>query len=326
MTTYVIYNTDNAIGAFFNSTTATRQQCDEVAISRAGGVPTALQMQGVCSYTVTAGPDNSKLFQFRDENSPIDMGNIALAKATHPEFVSSCKYHGTLGDSSVHIYEMECLPGTAHITAGIPPDDMSRQYNTIKDFARFFAQSWNNGQQPCSDITATLLREFQSNFDLLARDLPSRFTPNLERVRKELPSIFSALPFVLSHGDLNMMNVLVDPKTGHITGIVDWAESRILPFGFALYGLENLLGWMDSEGWHYYDCYRELESLFWQTFRGEAYDFSDANLYLIHTARMAGLFYHYGFNFDLKGVVQSVRMGQLDGSLAYLDAFCVANE
>ncbi|KAJ5091946.1 hypothetical protein NUU61_006816 [Penicillium alfredii] len=329
MTTYVFYSPDGAINHFFNSnTTVTRQQCDEFAISCAGGVSTALQMQGVCSYTVTAGTNKSKLFQFRDENSTIDMGNISLAKAIHPEFVASCKYLGTIGDSRpLYIYEMENLPGTAHIMARIPPDDMSRQCNTIKDFARFFAQSWNNDQRPCSDKTAILLAEFQANFDLLARDLPSRFAPNLERVRKELPSLFSkALPFVLSHGDLNMMNLLTNPETGNITGIVDWAESRILPFGFALYGLENVLGRMDSEGWHYYDRYRELESLFWQTFREEAYNFSDADLYLIRVARMAGFFFHYGFVFDIKGVVQSVRMDQPAGSLAYLDAFCTAGE
>lgn len=168
--------------------------------------------------------------------------------------------------------------------------------------------------------------EFQSSFDLLARNLPSRFAANLERVREELPSLFKVLPFVLSHGDLNMMNLLVNPKTGNITGIVDWAEARILPFGFALYGLEHLLGWMDSEGWHYYDRYCELESLFWQTFREEAHNFSDADLYLISAARMAGFFYHYGFNFDTKGEIQSVRMDRPDGSLAYLDAFCAAGK
>ncbi|KAJ5563284.1 hypothetical protein N7535_008448 [Penicillium sp. DV-2018c] len=345
MTTYVVYSLDNAINEFFNSsTTVTRQQCDEYAISRAGGVSTALQMQGVCSYTVTAGPDNSKLFQFRDETSVIDMGNISLAKAVHPDFVASCKYLGTMGEGSrpVHIYEMELLPGTPHIMARIPLEDMARRGNTIKDFARFFAQSWNNNLQPRldTDTTTNLLTEFQSNFNLLAQNLPPRFTPNLDLVRKELPSLFSSkalLPYVLSHGDLNTMNILIDPKTGNLTGIVDWAESRILPFGFALYGLENLLSWMDSEGWHYYDCYRELESLFWRTFREEANDFSistaDADLRLIRAARLAGFFYRYGFNFDAKGAVQGVRVevdqpgggdGGGGGSLAYLDAFCAA--
>jgi hypothetical protein len=169
--------------------------------------------------------------------------------------------------------------------------------------------------------------EFQSYFDVLARELPSRFALNLAKVRKELPSLFlRAIPFVLSHRDLNMMNLLTNPETGNITGIVDWAESRILPFGFALYGLENVLGRMDSEGWHYYERHRELESLFWQTFREEANNISDSDLHLIGVARMAGLFYQYGFVFDIKGVVQSVRADQADGSLAYLDAFCTAGE
>ena len=41
---------------------------------------------------------------------------------------------------------------------------------------------------------------------------------------------------------------------------------------------------------------------------------------------MAGLFYRYWFVFDIKGKVQSVRVNQLDGSLAYLDAFCTSAE
>jgi hypothetical protein len=102
MTTYVLYSPDGAIDEFFNSnTTVTRQQCDEFAISRAGGVSSALQMQGVCSYTVTAGPNNTKLFQFRDEKSTIDMSNIIIAKAIHPEFVTNCKYLWAIRGQSI---------------------------------------------------------------------------------------------------------------------------------------------------------------------------------------------------------------------------------
>lgn len=100
MTIYVHYKPNSAIDEFFNSnTTVARQQYDDFAISRAGGVSTALQLQGVCSYTVTAGPNKTKLFQFRDENSPIDISNVTLAKAIHPEFVASCKYLGTMGEA-----------------------------------------------------------------------------------------------------------------------------------------------------------------------------------------------------------------------------------
>jgi hypothetical protein len=62
------------------------------------------------------------------------------------------------------------------------------------------------------------------------------------------------------------MNILVDPNTGHITGVVDWAEAGILPFGISLWGFENALGYMDSQGRHYYSYHCALMDLFWQTF------------------------------------------------------------
>lgn len=86
---------------------------------------------------------------------------------------------------------------------------------------------------------------------------------------------------------------------------------------------KSFLGWIDSEWWRYYDGYRELESLFWETFREEAYNVSDADLYLVCAARIAGLFYCHGFNYDAKGVVWIVRTDRPDGLLAYLDAFCI---
>lgn len=84
---------------------------------------------------------------------------------------------------------------------------------------------------------------------MLARDLPSCFTPNPNRVRKELPSVFSgAFPFVLNHGDFNEVNLLINSKTGNVTGVIDWAEASVLPFGFSLYGLENIFGSMSADG------------------------------------------------------------------------------
>lgn len=53
---------------------------------------------------------------------------------------------------------------------------------------------------------------------------------------------------VLTHGDLCEMNFLVELETGHLTGLVDWAEAEILPFGCALRGLENVLDFMDMHG------------------------------------------------------------------------------
>ncbi|KAK3366670.1 hypothetical protein B0T24DRAFT_508791, partial [Lasiosphaeria ovina] len=55
---------------------------------------------------------------------------------------------------------------------------------------------------------------------------------------------------VLNHGDLCEMNIPADPKTGRLTGVIDWESACTLPFGMSLWGLENSLGWMDSAGWH----------------------------------------------------------------------------
>lgn len=120
------------------------------------------------------------------------------------------------------------------------------------------------------------------------------------------------------------MNIIISSETGHITGIVDWAEAGILPFGFSLWGLENILGYMDSKGWHYYNNSGELENLFWQTFCTEANNTTDNDLHLIRSARMAGLFCRYGLIMDgtaLKGVVDQSNTSKL----SYLHAFCVAD-
>lgn len=355
----VVYSIDSAIPSFFaSSTTATRQQCDARASSLAGGSPVSpVPIQGPFSYTLTAGVNNGRIFQFRAQESSLDMETMKLVRATHPQFVAGCKSHGTMGGSrTLHVYEMNNLPGSPYIvardiSAAQPPDAVLRQRNTVKDLARyvgvhirapmpvlfrliltdtgnrFFLQSWNASQPLARDDSTALLAEFHEKLDLLARSLPPRFAPNLAKVRQALPALFSgtALPFVLGHGDACEMTLLVNSTTGSITGIVDWAESRVLPLGFSLWALENIFGCMDAKGWRYYDNRRELEDLFWRTFSEGVGSASDGGLQLIWAARMAGLFYRYGFIFegkDIQGVVD-----QADASSpAYIDAFCLADD
>lgn len=140
---FTYYSLDNAISSFFeSSTTATRQQCDDFTLSRAGGQVNPVLIQGTFSYTLTAGRNNSKLFQFRVEDSSFDMGIMNLAKAVHPQFVAGCRYHGTIGSSRpLHVYEMDNLPGTTYIMARSisvvqPQDALFRQRRTVRDIAR----------------------------------------------------------------------------------------------------------------------------------------------------------------------------------------------
>ncbi len=48
------------------------------------------------------------------------------------------------------------------------------------------------------------------------------------------------------------MNILVDPDSGHLTGIIDWADATIEPFGIALWGLESALDCSGPGRWSYF--------------------------------------------------------------------------
>lgn len=142
MATY--YSLDSAITSFFESnTTATRQQCDDFTLSRMSGTINPVPIQGTFSYTLTVGSNESKLFQFRVQDSHLDLDMMNLAKAVQPQFVVSCKYHGAISQPRpLHIYEMDKIPGTSYIMARYtstvqPPDAVFRQRNTVKDLARY---------------------------------------------------------------------------------------------------------------------------------------------------------------------------------------------
>lgn len=115
------------------------------------------------------------------------------------------------------------------------------------------------------------------------------------------------------------MNIFVNPNTGYITGIIDWAEARILPFGISLWGFENILGYMDSQGWHYYNNHHKFENLFWKTFEETIRGVSETNRQAIRITRLANFFLRYGFVWE--GGVREIPAKEPDTNLSYLDAF-----
>lgn len=185
----------------------------------------------------------------------------------------------------------------------------------------FFAQSWNCAQPQASD-PANLASEYGFKLGRLAESLSQRFAAKLLSLEPHLPAVFSKLPHVVTHGDLCELNILIDSITGNITGIVDWAEVRVLPFGFALWALENILGYMDAEGWHYYDNEDELRALFWSNFLQQANNCTDQHIKLIEVVRLIGLFCRYGFAMEGEKILGVVD-GTATSKMAYLDAFCL---
>jgi hypothetical protein len=54
--------------------------------------------------------------------------------------------------------------------------------------------------------------------------------------------------FVLAHADFNLQNILVDPKTGEVAGIIDWEGAHIVPrcVGFTSVPLSLRCDWVDT--------------------------------------------------------------------------------
>jgi hypothetical protein len=331
---------DEPIYEFFSKTgtCTTRTQCDGFAREAFGGPVEPVAAQGVCSYTVGAAND-TVIVQFREPESPLDMEMLETVQTVHPEFVAACRFHGTIGSvPALLVYSMNMLPGDNYldISLCLPDDDLDHQLATVRSLARFvtayfsprtskaavglcrnmalltrwayrfFAESWQKRCRPEASAVSADLEDCSSSFDYLSRSLPSRFQNAVARVQKKLPALFSGeYPLVLTHGDLSERNILVNPETGEITGIIDWAEAGIRPFGFALYALDSIVGYLTPDRWVFHESAEHLRSEFWSVFCQLVGGVSPREMELIQLARLAGLFLRYGIPYKpgRKGVV-----------------------
>jgi hypothetical protein len=116
------------------------------------------------------------------------------------------------------------------------------------------------------------------------------------------------------------MNLLVDEETGDLTGVIDWAEASIQPFGISLWGLETLLGFSNQNGWHYYASHRDLEFTFWKVFRDKIGGVSEDDHMRIDLARRIGILLRYGFVW-IDGIERPVTEQTAPDSLHRMRAF-----
>lgn len=139
----VYYSLDGTIEQFFQDETATRQECDDFAVSLLGSPVRPVSIQGSWSYTV-AGLSTDSLVQFRKETAVLDMELVKRARDTYGAFVADCTYHGPVGQSpSLLVYVMEKLPGEPYIQnrptpkdGQLSPAEDSRTVATVMGFAR----------------------------------------------------------------------------------------------------------------------------------------------------------------------------------------------
>lgn len=141
-----------------------------------------------------------------------------------------------------------------------------------------------------------------------------------------LPSLFaSEYPQVLTHGDFSKTNILLDPDTYEITGIVDWSLATVHPFGLELDCLFLMTGCMDLRGWHDYACRPRLWEAFWAEFWTvsgiEDDDVSRDNIrYMAEAAAKVGAILRYAFNRNDDGGPSDV-LSSSDTMLAMLRAW-----
>lgn len=130
--------------------------------------------------------------------------------------------------------------------------------------------------------------------------LSSQFTIVIKRTFQIIDEIIYQVPWVLTHSDLSNTNILVDSDSGHLTGVVDWADASIEPFGIALWGLESILGCSGPQGWAYHGndvshSRRLFRMVFLAEIRGAL---SDETRRAIEELRTLGLLLRYGFSWD----------------------------
>ena len=128
---------------FFSQVSATRAECDDLAVSMFGGVIEPVPVQGATSYTVIVGPNRHKVLQFRNMDAQLDMAMLGLARLVHGDVVPVCAAVGRIGDDldpkrQLAIYVMDRLPGDNYVMVRSCLAEEPRSHlATIYSLARF---------------------------------------------------------------------------------------------------------------------------------------------------------------------------------------------
>lgn len=189
------------------------------------------------------------------------------------------------------------------------------------------ALSWKAPQEVSSEHREILRQRYTSELQLLLLSLPERFRPIIQTCLDDLDLVFS-LPMVLLHRDFGMSNILVEDKTCHLTGVIDWAEAEIRPFGQNLHSLEAFTGALHLQsGWRRYEDYKNLQRAFWETFSDEigVQSFIKTKL-AIESSRVIGLLLSRGYTKRLAKLASPTPIRDDDRgryNMLYLDGFLI---
>lgn len=219
--------------------------------------------QGFCSLTFFMGDDI--IVQFRPHQYKLNLLITHAAQEVYGIFAPRTTHLTTLPKSGLLVYSMSRIPGISYqdfqLSNPPPIESTAARENLCKDFAAFLATGWQ--RKDCTSLGLGVVgSSLLPRLELLCKDLPVRFQPTARRILKNMQQI-ETLPWVLTHGDITTSNIIINPLTHHLTGLVDWAEAESLPFGIGLYGLEEILGEITPIGFQYHPNATYLQNVFW---------------------------------------------------------------
>jgi hypothetical protein len=341
------------IAAFFTrcglAPTPAQSACHDFAAARFCSPPHNLgpaPVQGYCSYTLLG---DDLVVQFRPERHRLDMDIAGLATRVFGDLAPSAEYLGIVtvqggGGSSrqpatsddaageqsafpiLHAYALARVPGVSlagyRCGGGGRLRDNGRD-GLVRSFARLWARGWADrvpagGEFERGPVGSSIGRRLEK----MMAALPGEFRGVVGAALVDLDQVL-ALPWVLSHGDLLPANIMVDPRNGRLSGLIDWAEAEWLPFGVGFYGLEELLGEdVSGVGFRYYLDAEWLRQVFWAELYGTIPSLGNkVPLSLLRSAQAVGILLWHGIAFDDGLLDRVVEEGRDEGDVQRLRTF-----
>ncbi|KAK0389339.1 hypothetical protein NLU13_2914 [Sarocladium strictum] len=343
--------TSDNIDAFFRRNgfhVETRAICDKFARDRfPSAIVDPIPSQGYCSYTLRVGSD--KVLQFRPDAFPINVGIIPEGRKTLGNLVPGIEglgeVHGIRTDQDDQRSD-ELSAFLLDRVAGITLEDLHLAVSgdekrmlhlkrrLVSDLAVVFGKTYLSSRAVSpKGINVPQKGKVGSSLAwrvrLLQGVVSEEVSTVLAQVRGSLSEIEN-LPWCLTHGDLVPANIMLDPSTGRLCGLIDWAEGEYLPFGVGLYGLEEVLGTTQGGHFQYHSFHRLLRAEFWLRFHGylcgQGVHIGTSEFQCIMLARKLGILLWRGIAFAEGRIDRVVEVGVDDGELHKLHLFLAEDD
>lgn len=284
-----------------------------------------VKVQGYCSYTVFG---DNLVIQFRPPQHDLDMYVVKAAKLVYSEQAPMICFHRALYRSGLLMYTMERMHGISLAEYRSMRESLKKQPKASKTFcegfAKFLARGWHHRE--ITDLPYGMIGlSLRNRLVKLSSKLPIQFRHVARTVLTKLHAV-EALPWILTHGDVVPGNIMVNPSSGQFSGMVDWAEAEMLPFGVCLYGLEEFLGHMTRSGFVYHKGADAARSAFWETLMMYIPELNNKSvLEAVLLAKDLGVLLWHGFAFDDGAIDRVVDPERDPTEIQYLETFLASS-